>query len=59
MSSTTQLRRVVLQNKSSRSIGLDDLAKLAPALQTQVDRDFFPVWGVRAQIFPIQQTKRA
>jgi hypothetical protein len=55
MSSTTQLRRVALQNKSSRRIGFDDLVPLASALQTQVDRDFFPVWGVRAQIFTLQQ----
>src|SRR6188472_1695677 len=54
-STTTQLRRVALQNKSSKSIGFDDLAKLAPALQTQVDRDFFPSWGVRAQLFPLHQ----
>ena len=44
------VRRVVLSNRSSAAIGFSELAAVAQALQTQVDRDFAPVWGVRAQI---------
>lgn len=55
MSVISTVHRIALQNKSSKKIGFDDLAKLAPALQIQVDRDFFHVWGKRAQIFPMHK----
>lgn len=49
-------RRVTLQNKSSRTVGFADITEVAQALQTQVDRDFSPIWGVRAQIFPLHDS---
>jgi hypothetical protein len=52
MASTT--KRIALQNKSSSNISFDDLARLAPVLQTQVDRDFNPLWGA-TQISVLQK----
>jgi len=49
------IKRIALQNKSSGKISFDDLARLAPVLQTQSDRDFTPLWGVRAQISVLQK----
>jgi len=49
------IKRIALQNKSSGKISFEDLAKLAPVLQTQSDRDFTPIWGVRAQISVLQK----
>jgi hypothetical protein len=53
MSSIPSLRRIVLQNKSSQTIRFEDLGALAPALQTQIDRDFSPMWGARALVFAL------
>ena len=55
MSTIPKLDRIALQNISSKNITFDDLARLVPALQTQVDRDFAPMWGVRAQIIALNQ----
>lgn len=43
-------RRIALVNRSSAHISAAVLDAAAHALQTQVDRDFGPVWGVRAQV---------
>jgi hypothetical protein len=47
------VRRIVLLNQSSVNIPFADIVKVAQALQTQVDRDFTPIWGIRAQITPL------
>ncbi len=43
------MRQIVLVNESSL-VGPDDVARCATALQTQVSRDFAPVWGIDAQV---------
>jgi hypothetical protein len=43
-------RRLALLDRSSQQIPLATLSKVAQALQTQLDRDFTPVWGVAATI---------
>ena len=48
-------RKVALVNRSSASIAFSHLAEVAHALQTQTDRDFGPVWGVRAQVVPLHR----
>jgi hypothetical protein len=44
------LSRIALTNKSSKNISFADIQQVAQALQTQLDRDFAPAWGVRATI---------
>jgi hypothetical protein len=46
-------RVVTLADSSSRRISPAELAAVAAALQIQVDRDFFPVWGKRAQVLAL------
>src|SRR5207237_10090200 len=48
-----KLLHIVLLNKSTQNISFADLSQAAAALQTQLDRDFTPIWGVRAQIVPL------
>jgi hypothetical protein len=48
-------QRIGLINKSSKSIDFSEIIGVARALQIQVDRDFGPIWGVRAQITPFRQ----
>src|SRR5713226_5004501 len=48
-----QLRHVVLTDRSSAGISFGEIQHVAQALQVQVDRDFSPEWGTRAQIVPI------
>lgn len=43
-------RQVVLLNRSSKVISFKELKSVAKALQTQVDRDLGPIWGVAARI---------
>jgi hypothetical protein len=45
-------RRIALVNRSPAHISAPTLDAAAQALQTQVDRDFGPSWGVRAQVVP-------
>lgn len=40
----------MLVDRSARRVGAARLAHVAQALQTQVDRDFGPAWGVRATV---------
>lgn len=47
--------RIALQNKSSRNIPYAALSQVAQALQTQIDRDFGPIWGIHAQITALQE----
>jgi hypothetical protein len=49
-------RHVVLQDKSSLNLPIAQLDSVAEALQTQLDRDFTPVWGVRALVQAIERT---
>jgi hypothetical protein len=53
MGSTMPVRHIVLTNRSSQDISFAQLSEVAVALQTQVDRDFAPIWGIRAQIMPL------
>jgi hypothetical protein len=46
-------RVVALVNSSSRAIAPAALEAVARALQIQVDRDFFPAWGQRAQVLAL------
>jgi hypothetical protein len=46
-------RSITLANGSSRSIPDAELAAVASALQIQLDRDFFPIWGKRAQVLAL------
>ena len=39
-------RRLALVNLSTRHLSLDELSRVASALQIQCDRDFTPIWGV-------------
>lgn len=48
--SVMTVRHVALVNKSSAKIPLAMVEGVAQALQTQVDRDFAPIWGIRAQV---------
>lgn len=57
MSSDPVIPKIALQISSSKKIQYNDLVNLAPALQTQIDRDFFPMWRKRAQIFPLQKNE--
>jgi hypothetical protein len=43
-------RQVVLLNQSSKTISTVDLKAAAKALQTQVERDLGPAWGVKAKV---------
>ncbi len=52
------VRHVVLINKSSMNLSFTQLGEVAQALQTQLDRDFAPAWGIRAQILPLHTTDR-
>jgi hypothetical protein len=44
------VHHVALINKSSAKIPFATLDKVAQALQIQLDRDFTPIWGRRAQV---------
>lgn len=46
-------RLVTLKNLSSLHIPAKELRAVAAALQIQIDRDFLPVWGKRAQILAL------
>jgi hypothetical protein len=48
-------RHVVLLNESTKKISTAELTRAAQALQVQVDRDFGPVWGLRAQITALRK----
>lgn len=48
------VRHIALINESSQPITFDQLTQVAQALQTQIDRDFGPVWGIRALIQPAE-----
>ena len=41
------IRHIVLVNASTAQIADSDVAAVAQALQTQVDRDFGPQWGIQ------------
>lgn len=43
-------RLVTLKNLSSLAISQSELDAIAAALQIQVDRDLYPIWGRRAQV---------
>jgi hypothetical protein len=58
MSTISQTYKVALQNKSSKKIKFTDLVNLTLALQIQVDRDLFPIWGIRAQLFPLNDKEK-
>ncbi len=51
------IRHIGLINKSSVNISFADITQVSQALQTQLDRDFGPAWGVRAQIMPFQSNE--
>ena len=51
-----QTKRIGIKNNSSVDIDFADITKVAQALQVQIDRDFFPEWGRRGQIFSIHKT---
>jgi hypothetical protein len=48
-------RHVALANKSSKNIAFADIQKVTQALQTQLDRDFTPAWGIRATVLPFDK----
>jgi len=48
-------RHVVLQDQSALNLTLAQLDSVAQALQTQLDRDFTPVWGVHALVQAIDR----
>ncbi|HXJ15494.1 MAG TPA: hypothetical protein VNH19_24740 [Candidatus Limnocylindrales bacterium] len=50
-------RHVVLQDQSKLNLTLAQLDSVAQALQTQLDRDFTPVWGVRALVHAIDRNQ--
>ena len=45
-----RIRHVTLQDQSSLKLSLSQLQDVTQALQTQLDRDFTPIWGVHAQL---------
>jgi hypothetical protein len=55
MSSFMQPRRIGLINRSSKTIDFTEIASVVQALQTQIDRDFSAIWGIRAQILSLHQ----
>lgn len=50
-------RHVVLQDQSKLNLTLSQLESVAQALQTQVERDFTPVWGVHALVQAIDRNQ--
>ena len=48
-------RHVVLQDQSKLNLTLGQLESVAQALQTQVDRDFRPIWGVHGLVQAIDR----
>jgi hypothetical protein len=46
-------RQIALVNKSSFTIDFSQLTGATKALQTQIDRDLFSIWGAQAQIAPL------
>jgi len=52
---TMTLRHIVLTNQSSKNISLSDVSDVAQALQIQLDRDFTPIWGIRATVIPLDK----
>ena len=51
-------RRLALVNLSSRHLSLDELSRVASALQIQCDRDFTPIWGVAAVVVPFGSSEK-
>ena len=49
------MRRIVLINQSTTRLPFADLLLVTQALQTQIDRDFAPLWGIRAQITALRR----
>jgi hypothetical protein len=49
------IRRVGLINQSSKSIHFTTIQEVCHALQTQLDRDFTPEWGVHAHLLPFDK----
>ena len=50
-----RIRRVTLQNQSSSDISFGEVQAVVQALQTQLDRDFTPIWGVHAVVQALDQ----
>ncbi len=50
-----KIRHVTLQDQSSMNLSFDQVDQVAQALQTQLDRDFTPIWGVHAQVQTLDQ----
>jgi hypothetical protein len=46
-------RQLALINKSTFTVDFSQLAAATKSLQTQIDRDLFPIWGAQAQISPL------
>ncbi len=51
-------RHVVLLDQSSMNLTLAQVNEVAQALQTQLDRDFTPVWGVHALVQAIDRNQQ-
>jgi hypothetical protein len=51
-------RRLALTNHSSHHITLDEVTRVAKALQIQCDRDFTPIWGVAAVVVPFDSSEK-
>src|SRR5438270_1593860 len=49
------IRHVTLQDQSSLNLTLSQVQDVTQALQTQLDRDFTPVWGVHAVVQALDQ----
>ena len=50
-----RIRHVTLQDQSSLNLTLSQVQDVSQALQTQLDRDFTPVWGVHAVVQALDQ----
>lgn len=44
------IRRIVLSDQTTSGVDPSQMTAVAAALQTQLDRDFSPIWGPRAQV---------
>ena len=49
-------RQICIINKSSHAISFNKLFETCKDLQTQIDKDLFPMWGRQAQVTPLHST---
>ena len=55
----TKTQLVVVRNDSRTRLPFADVERVAAILDAQIANDFFPVWGIRADVVPVPARKKA